>query len=252
MGEAVAQAQEPDVSNHTKLKYRKGDHPRLWVGDGRLAKIAERCAPGGCMNAEYVALKNKVDAELASGKTYLWGAKIVAIGLCYLVEKHHDRNVEPYLRGLKSVIGIDNPQLDRGRVWQYATAVDWAWNDLTAPERTAAAKWLIGDAIHQAWRYRRPTEEPRGRNWHRDDSIAVTHTALTNVVLAQLKPWPVTRAGVRPAGDEGFSVSVEPAGGHGRYPRLGARLRQAVPGDRCSQHNGTHDFQLCLAPIPLN
>ena len=70
-GEPVIRAQEPGVSTDTKLKYREGDHPRLWVGDGRLAKIAERCAPGGCMNAEYLALKNKVDAELASGKTYL-------------------------------------------------------------------------------------------------------------------------------------------------------------------------------------
>jgi hypothetical protein len=182
-GELVTQAQELGESTDAKLRYEKGDHPRLWVSNGRLAKIAERCAPGGCMNAEYVALKNKVDSELASGKTYLSGAKIVAVGLCYLVEKHHGRNVEPYFRGLKSVIGIDNPQLDGGRVWQYATAVDWIWNDLTAEERTAAAKWLMGDGIHQAWRYRRPTEEPRGRNWYRDDSIAVTHTALTNIVF---------------------------------------------------------------------
>ena len=165
------------------LQYKKGDHPRLWIAGGGLAKIAGRCAPGGSMHAEYVALKNKVDAEPASGRTYLWGAKIVAVGLCYLVENQHGRNAEPYLRGLKSVIGIDNPALDRGRVWQYATAVDWVWNDLTAEERTAAAKWLMGGGIHQAWRYRRPTGEPQARNWYRDDSIAVTHTALTNIVL---------------------------------------------------------------------
>ncbi|MBL7222801.1 MAG: hypothetical protein ISS72_03015, partial [Candidatus Brocadiae bacterium] len=167
----------------TTLKYKKGDHPRLWVGDGRLAKIAKRCAPGGSMHAQYVALKNKVDAELASGRTHLWGAKIAAVGLCHLVEKHHGRNAEAYLRGLTSVIGMENPQLDRGRAWQYATVVDWVWSNLTAGERTAAAKWLMGDGIHQAWRYRRPTGEPPGRNWYRDDSIAVTHTALTNIVL---------------------------------------------------------------------
>jgi len=40
--------------------------------------------------------------------------------------------------------------------------------------------------------------------------------------LADLKPWPVTKAGVRPAGDEGFSVGMEPTGSRDRYPPPGA------------------------------
>jgi len=151
----------------TTFKHKKGDHPRLWVGDGRLAKIARRCAPGGSMHAQYVALKNKVAAELASGRTRLWGAKIVAVGLCHLVEKHHGRNVEPYLRGLKSVVGTENPQLDRGRVWQYATAVDWAWNDLTAEEETIrrSVQWL-DTYFEKYWKPLWDTIETFPEGWH--------------------------------------------------------------------------------------
>ena len=51
-GESVVRAQEPGVSTDTKLKYHKGDHPRLWVSNGRLTKIAEPCAPSGSMHPE--------------------------------------------------------------------------------------------------------------------------------------------------------------------------------------------------------
>jgi len=40
--------------------------------------------------------------------------------------------------------------------------------------------------------------------------------------LADLKPWPVSKAGVCPAGDESFSVGIEPTGGRGEYPPPGA------------------------------
>ena len=35
------------------LQYKRGNHPRLWIAGGGLAKIAGRCAPGGSMHAEY-------------------------------------------------------------------------------------------------------------------------------------------------------------------------------------------------------
>ncbi len=72
--------------------------------------------------------------------------------------------------------------------------------------------------------------------------------------LADLKPWPVTRAGVRPAGDYGFSVSIEPTGLRGRCPPPGAwrpyvywcEMRQSSDGGYWG--NGLHPVQPTFAP----
>ncbi len=72
--------------------------------------------------------------------------------------------------------------------------------------------------------------------------------------LADVRPWPVTRAGVRPAGDEGFSVSIEPTGSRGRYPPPGVwrpylywcEMKQSSDGRYWG--NGLHAIQPTVAP----
>ena len=50
-----------------QVRFRKGEHPRIWITKADLADIRKRCAPGGSHEREFRRLKQLMDGQIAAG-----------------------------------------------------------------------------------------------------------------------------------------------------------------------------------------
>jgi hypothetical protein len=73
-----ALAQERANRPSQMIRFRGGEHPRLWITAADLPAIRKRCAPGGSHEREFKRMKELADSEIATG-----GVQGPARGLLY-------------------------------------------------------------------------------------------------------------------------------------------------------------------------
>ena len=88
----TAWAQEAGKRPSETVRFKKGEHPRVWVTAADLPALRARCAAGGTHEREFKRLKGLVDAEMAQGEPggqrweeSGWRVDPVPVALVYLV-----------------------------------------------------------------------------------------------------------------------------------------------------------------------
>ena len=137
-------AADAQVRPSLQIRFKKGEHPRIWVTSKDLPALRKRCAPGGSHEREFKRLKQLMDRQMAAG-----GVRGVGRGFLF----HPTSLAFLYLvTGERRYADAARDELKSGRVGRQAgVALDWIMTkcDLDVADGTPIAPGELRQVVRR-------------------------------------------------------------------------------------------------------